>query len=64
MIFDLVDLIEALRKSYGEFQDRSLMGQSEMDRQSRQLVNTVCGVLIALILLAAGIWGYWVLWAK
>lgn len=56
VIQELIDLIDGLRKSYEDFQDRNVMGQSEMDRQSRRLVRTVCGVLIALLLLGSGVW--------
>lgn len=57
MLGELVDLLDALRKAYGDFQDRSFTGQSPMDRQSRRLVNFGCGFLIALILIGAGVWG-------
>lgn len=56
MIHELIDLIDAFRKGYEDFQDRSIMGQSEMDRQSRGLVRAVCGVLIAMLLLGSGVW--------
>lgn len=59
MIQELIDLIDGLRKSYEDFQDRSVMGQSEMDKQSRRLVRTVCGVLIAMLLLGSGVWWMW-----
>ena len=59
MLGELIDLIDELRKAYGDFQDRSLMGQSEMDRRSRRLVNTICGMLIALILIGVGVWGFY-----
>lgn len=58
MIEGLIDLIEMIRKGYGDFQDRSLVGQSEMDRKSRRLVNTICGVLIAVVLIAAAVFGF------
>ena len=57
MLGELVDLLDALRKTYGDLQDRSFTGQSPMDRQSRRLVNFGCGMLIALILIGAGVWG-------
>jgi hypothetical protein len=56
VIQELTDLIDGLRKSYEDFQDRSVMGQSEMDRQSRRLVRMICVVLIALLLLGSGVW--------
>lgn len=56
MIFDLIHLINELRKGYGEFQDSSVVGQSEMDRQSRRLVNMICWSLIALLVIAVILW--------
>lgn len=57
MLGELIDLLDGLRKAYGDFQDRSLTGQSPMGRQSRRLVNFGCGLLIALILIGVGVWG-------
>jgi hypothetical protein len=62
MLGELIDLLETLRRAYGEFQDRSFTGQSPMDRKSRRWVNFGCGMLIALILIGAGIWGVFLSW--
>lgn len=56
MPFDLIDLILSIRKGYEDFQDSSRVGQSPMDRQSRRLVNTICWVLIAMLVIAVVIW--------
>jgi hypothetical protein len=53
----MIGLLDTLRKAYGDFQDHSLTGQSPMDRQSRRWVNFGCGMLIALILIGAGVLG-------
>lgn len=56
MLDELIHLILSFRKGYEDFQDSSRVGQSEMDRRSRRLVNTICSILIALILIGVGVW--------
>jgi hypothetical protein len=57
MPIDLMVLIEAARKAYGDFQDQSLMGRSPMDKMSRRMMNFGCGILIALVLMGAFVFG-------
>lgn len=58
MLGELIDLLDTLRKAYGDFQDRSHTGQSPMDRQSRRWVNFGCGILIALLVSAGIAWAF------
>jgi hypothetical protein len=56
MLGPLIDLIARIWEADSEIRDRSVFGESELEKQSRRTVAWVCGGAIALIFIG------WVLW--
>jgi hypothetical protein len=55
----LIEFVRAIWSADNELRDGSLLGQSEMDNQSRRWIGCVCGGTIALlVLVAAACWGF------
>lgn len=56
MLADLIELIARIWRTDSALRDRSLLGESEHDKQSRRIVGKICGGAILLLLLAALLW--------
>ena len=56
MLEALIELVARLWHADSELRDRSLFGESEMDRRSRRSVAWLCGGAIALLILASLAW--------
>lgn len=56
MLGDLIELVARIWHADSAIRDRSLLGESEMDRQSRRFVAWLCGGTIALLVLAGVLW--------
>lgn len=56
MLGELIELVRRIWHADSEMRDRSLMGESELDRQSRRAVAWICGGLIALLFLVVILW--------
>ena len=56
MLGSLIDLIARIWEADSEIRDRSLLGESELEKQSRRSVAWICGGAIALLLIAAILW--------
>ena len=52
----LVELIAAIWRADSEIRESSILGESEMDRQSRRLMAWLCGGAIVLVVLAGVLW--------
>jgi hypothetical protein len=56
MLGDLIEFIARIWRADSEMRDRSLLGESELDKQSRRSVAWLCGGIIALLVLGAIAW--------
>ena len=56
MIGELIELVARIWHADSEIRDRSVMSQSELDRQSRRTVAWICGGAIALLIIAGVLW--------
>jgi len=56
LIEALVELIAAIWGADSEIRESSILGESEMDRQSRRLMGWLCGGAITLVVLAGVLW--------
>jgi hypothetical protein len=52
----LIELVARIWLADSEIRDRSVLGDSELDRQSRRFVAWLCGGTIALLVLAGIAW--------
>lgn len=55
---DLIELVARIWHTDSQMRDRSLFGESELDKQSRRFVARLCGGTI-LVLILAGIAWWW-----
>jgi hypothetical protein len=58
MLGHLIELIARIWEADSEIRDRSLLGESELDKQSRRGVAWICGGAIALVIIAAILWAW------
>jgi hypothetical protein len=56
MLGDLIELVMRIWQADSEIRDRSLLGESEMEKRSRRSVAWLCGGTIALLVLAGVLW--------
>ncbi len=56
MFAELIELVVRLWLADSAIRDRSLLGESELEKQSRRSVAWICGGAIALLLIAALLW--------
>lgn len=56
MLGELIELVARIWHADSEMRDRSLLGESEMDKKSRRFVAWLCGGTIALLVLAGVLW--------
>ena len=56
MLGDLIELVAGIWQADSEIRDRSLLGESKMERRSRRFVAWICGGTIALLVLAGVLW--------
>lgn len=52
----LVELIVAIWRADSEMRESSIVGESEMDRQSRRLMAWLCGGAVVLVVMAGVLW--------
>jgi len=53
LLVALIDFVARLLHTDAEMRQRSLFGQSPMERRSGRIVGIACGVLIALLVIVA-----------
>jgi hypothetical protein len=58
MFGHLIELIARIWKADSEIRDRSLLGESALDKQSHRSVTWICGGAIALAIIAAILWAW------
>jgi hypothetical protein len=56
MIGELIELVAHIWHADSEIRDRSLLGESELDRRSRRSVAWLCSGMIVLLVLAGIAW--------
>ncbi len=56
MIFDLIDLIVTIRSSDQAMREKSMVGESGMDREARRFANKLWHAAIGLIVLVPVAW--------
>jgi hypothetical protein len=56
MLGDLIELVARIWRADSEIRDRSLLGESELDKRSRRSVAWLCGGTIALLVLTGVAW--------
>ena len=56
MLGDLIELVARIWHADPEIRDRSLLGESELDKRSRRSVAWLCGGTIAFLVLAGIAW--------
>lgn len=56
MLGDLIELVARIWEADSEIRDRSLLGESEMEKRSRRSVAWLCGGVIALLILVGIAW--------
>lgn len=56
LIGHLIELIAQIWQADSEVRDRSILGESDLERKSRRSVAWLCGGTIALLLLAVFLW--------
>ena len=56
MLVELIELVARIWRADSEMRDRSLFGESEMEKRSRRSVAWLCGGTIALLVLAGIAW--------
>ena len=56
MLGELIELVARIWEADSEIRDRSLLGESELDKRSRRSVAWLCGGAIALLVLAGVLW--------
>jgi len=52
----LIELVADIWRADSQIRDRSILGESEMQRRSRRSVAWMCGGIIALLLVAGFLW--------
>jgi hypothetical protein len=62
MLGDLIELVCRIWKADSEIRDRSLLGESEFDRQSRRSVARLCGGIILLLVIVGVLWWWLADW--
>ena len=58
MLVELIEIVARIWRSDSEMRDRSLFGESDMDKQSRRFVAWLCGGTIVLLALAGVLWWF------
>ncbi|HEY2574565.1 MAG TPA: hypothetical protein VGH65_10855 [Verrucomicrobiaceae bacterium] len=61
MIDSLIDLISAIWRADTDLREGSLLGQSELDKESGRFVAWLSGGLITLLTIAGILW-WWISW--
>ena len=61
MLGELIELVVRIWHADSEIRDRSLLGESELEKRSRRSVAWLCGGTIALLILAGVAW-WWLAW--
>ena len=56
MLGELIELVARIWEADSEIRDRSLLGESELDKRSRRSVAWLCGGAIVLLVLAGVLW--------
>jgi hypothetical protein len=56
MLGELIELVARIWHADSEIRDRSLLGQSELDRRSRRRVAWICGGAIGLLVIVGILW--------
>ena len=56
MIGPLIELIARIWEADSEIRDRSVLGESELDKQSRRTVAWICGGAMAILFIAWALW--------
>lgn len=56
MILDLIELVLSIRAADRAVREKSIVGQSGLDRQSGRFVNRLCFGVIALTLFVPLVW--------
>lgn len=56
MFAELIELVVRIWLADSGIRDRSLLGESELEKKSRRSVAWICGGAIALLLMAAILW--------
>ena len=59
MLDGLIELIALIWGADSDMRDSSVVGESEMDRQSRRMVARICGGAIAVLVLLGTLGGLW-----
>jgi len=52
----LIEFVARIWQVDSEIRDRSIFGESEMERDSRRFVNWLCGGIIFVLLVAGFLW--------
>jgi hypothetical protein len=58
MLGPLIELIARVWEADSEIRDCSLLGESELEKQSRRSVAWLCGGAIALVVIAGILWAW------
>ena len=56
MLGDIIELVARIWRADSEIRDRSLLGESELDKRSRRFVAWLCGGTIVLLIVAGIAW--------
>ena len=56
MLGNLIELVARIWHADSEIRDRSLLGESELDKRTRRSVAWLCGSAIVLLVLAGMAW--------
>jgi hypothetical protein len=56
----LIDLVAQIWRADSDVRDRSIFGESEMERQSRRFVAWLCGSIIFLLVVGGVVWWWFV----
>ena len=58
MLGHLIELIARIWEADSEIRDRSVLGQSELDKRSRRSVAWICGGAIAVVVIVVIVWAW------
>jgi hypothetical protein len=61
MLEELIELVARIWHTDSQIRNRSVLGDSKLERQSRRLVGWLCGGAIGLLVLAGIVW-WWFSW--
>ena len=56
LIAQLIELVASIWDADSNVRDRSILGESELERKSRRSIACLCGGVIGLLLLAGVLW--------